>query len=123
MVIDYNKVDDSRRRQTRTLPQGTLYVLEQIPGQDNVVYRDCTDMLLEHGYWASYNRPYFADINEKSMYARIASQHGELFTYQKCPRARIFAREQGKVLFSLQFCALLHHLLWIRLNRCCVLCR
>jgi len=64
---------------------------------------DVTSILQQNGYWASYNRPFFKETNELSMFEKYATSVGstkeekELFTYNQCPRAKIFAREQSKV--------------------------
>ncbi|KAG1673709.1 hypothetical protein FOA52_010578 [Chlamydomonas sp. UWO 241] len=63
-----------------------LWVLEQLPGM--VESADVTSTLLEDGYWASYNVPYFDSIYNASGYPRDTDLHAT------CPRARVFAREQ-----------------------------
>jgi len=63
-----------------------------------VVYRqDLTAHLNKEKYFASYNRPFFRNINEKSMYAKYTSDHGVMFSYKDNPRAKIFERDQPKV--------------------------
>ena len=54
-------------------------------------------MVLKESYWASFNRPYFEEVREDTMYIEAAQKHGELFTYEQCPRAKIFKREQEDV--------------------------
>eukprot|EP01038_Epipyxis_sp_PR26KG_P009997 gene9997-13449_t len=41
--------------------RGFLTVLEEVPG--HVHSEDMTEHLVEHGYWASYNNPYFEEIS------------------------------------------------------------
>jgi len=89
MVIDYNKFEVGK-----TLNPGTLWVSEQIPGL--VVAADVTDQLIR-GYWPSYNVPYFKEIYERSGYPEFVKKHGIDFSYQMCPRAKIFRRDQNKV--------------------------
>jgi len=87
MIVDYNKFTPG----ADTLKPGTLWLLEQIPNK--VEARDITEVLQNQTYWASYNRPYFKEINEKSMFLHFTSQYGQMFSYKECPRAKIFARE------------------------------
>lgn len=61
-------------------------------------------MLLAQGYWASYNVPYFPAIYNATGYPQPS-------IYSTCPRARIFAREQGGVASASDMKALM------RLNR------
>lgn len=91
MVIDYNKY----QKGMATLEPETFFVLEQIPGF--IKCEDKSSVLNDSGYWASYNRPFFQEINEKSMYKHYTAKHGEEFSYEHCPRAQIFKRDQGKV--------------------------
>jgi len=97
MIVDYKRFDP----RSPTLAPGTLWLVEQIPGF--VKSRDVTPVLQRNGYWASYNRPFFKEVNERSMFEHYAEAKGntarekELFTYNQCPRAKIFAREQSKV--------------------------
>ncbi|GIL72060.1 hypothetical protein Vretimale_537 [Volvox reticuliferus] len=62
-----------------------LWVLEQVPGR--TISKDVTKVLLEQGYWASYNVPYFPEIYNLTGYPQPS-------IYSTCPRARIFSREQ-----------------------------
>lgn len=95
MIVDYNKLPPPSPSASITLPAGTLWVLEQIPGY--VHANDVTNILSRDTYWASYNRPFFQDINEKSMFSHYTALHGVMFSYRDCPRARIFLREQPSV--------------------------
>jgi len=58
---------------------------------------DKTDVLTSQGYWASYNVPYFPDVFELMGNKQLVKQYGDYFTHDKCPRAQIFKRDQGKV--------------------------
>eukprot|EP01006_Ploeotia_vitrea_P041876 TRINITY_DN66583_c13_g1_i1.p1 TRINITY_DN66583_c13_g1~~TRINITY_DN66583_c13_g1_i1.p1 ORF type:complete len:664 (+),score=362.72 TRINITY_DN66583_c13_g1_i1:45-1994(+) len=91
MIVDYNKFQPGSGK----VHPGVLYIMEQVPGF--VESKDMSHVLQKEGYWASYNRPFFAEINKRSFYAHFHKKHGEMFSYQDCPRARIFKREQKKV--------------------------
>lgn len=91
MIVDFNQFEPGAKK----LKPGTLWILEQIPGY--VQAEDSTDLLQITSYWASYNRPYFKTINEKSMYKHYSDVHGVMFSYLECPRAQIFKREHENV--------------------------
>lgn len=74
---------------------GALWVIEQIPTYTEA--HDQTPALLSQGYWASYNIAAYPRVfNMSGMWASVA-KYGDWFTHDKNPRARIFARDQGKV--------------------------
>ncbi|KAI2658507.1 Phospholipase B-like 1 [Labeo rohita] len=52
---------------------------------------------LRHGYWASYNIPFHSYIYQVSGYGVMWKKYGEDFSYDLCPRAKIFRRDHGKV--------------------------
>jgi len=89
MLINYNLYSPGV-----PLPPNLLWVVEQIPGY--VVSADVTDELVR-GYWPSYNVPYFPFIYNISGYPEIVEKYGPDFSYQLCPRAKIFRRDQGKI--------------------------
>lgn len=91
LILDYKQFQPGLRE----LQPGTLWVLEQIPGF--VASKDVSHILSADTFWASYNRPYFESINERSMYKHYTNVHGEMFSYRDCPRAKIFMRELAKV--------------------------
>lgn len=68
--------------------------MEQLPGL--IVSRDMSDHLREKGFWASYNVPFFPEIYQASGQAALAAKD-DFYSYSKTPRARIFARDQGRV--------------------------
>lgn len=53
--------------------------------------------ILQGGYWASYNVPFYKDVYDMAGYSTAFKAHGTEFSYQLCPRAKIFRRDQGKV--------------------------
>jgi Phospholipase B len=91
MVVDYNKF----RPGMQQLEPGTLYIMEQIPGYVDI--KDMSAELTKDTFWASYNRPFFEEVNKRSMYHHFTNTHGEMFSYHQCPRAKIFMRDHVKV--------------------------
>ena len=89
MVVDFRRFVPGTTG--ASLPDGLLYVVEQMPGL--MPFVDATPTLRRDGYWASYNRPYFSQ-NEyaSSTYARAAAW-GALFNYTTYARPVIFRRE------------------------------
>ncbi|CAF90435.1 unnamed protein product, partial [Tetraodon nigroviridis] len=85
MVLDRSKV-----RLGYSLDDGALTVVEQIPGL--VEHSDQTGAL-RRGYWPSYNVPFHPNIYALKMWEK----HGEDFSYDLCPRAKIFRRDQADV--------------------------
>jgi Phospholipase B len=59
--------------------------------------RDATNELMQQGYFASYNTASDPFIFNISGWQPMVQQYGALFTYDKCPRALIFARDAPKV--------------------------
>ena len=58
---------------------------------------DQTD-ILRAGYWSSYNVPFYENVFDALGYSTAVAAYGTEFSYQLCPRAKIFRRDQGKVL-------------------------
>lgn len=90
MVLNYNLFEPER-----PIQEGLLWISEQLPGL--VVSKDVTSVLNETGYWASYNIPYTNDVYQLSGVNKMQSKYGDYYSYDKCPRAQIFARDQTKV--------------------------
>ncbi|EPY25227.1 lysosomal/endosomal membrane protein p67 [Strigomonas culicis] len=98
-------------RPNAALPPNTFWVGEQLPAAappaapgsvySNVSYgltaADLSTHLSATGYWASYNLPFFRDVDERSGTAAHRAEVGTLCSYNETPRARIFAREQLRV--------------------------
>uniref|UniRef100_A0A0A1WDU0 Phospholipase B-like n=1 Tax=Echis coloratus TaxID=64175 RepID=A0A0A1WDU0_ECHCO len=89
MILDTKKI-----KLQRSLEDGTLYIIEQIPKL--VKYSDQTEVL-RHGYWPSYNIPFHKVIYNMSGYTEYVQKLGLEFSYEMAPRAKIFRRDQGKV--------------------------
>lgn len=90
MVVDYGKFEPKR-----PLQNGTLFVLEQMPGISHA--QDMSQKLDESGYWASENRAWFDDVREASGSREMESLYGSIFSAEKNPRALIFAGTAPKV--------------------------
>ncbi|CAN7938410.1 unnamed protein product, partial [Ixodes hexagonus] len=90
MAVDYKKFSPGQ-----PLPDGLLWVLEQLPGY--VYKEDLTRVLRQQTYWPSYNVPYSEVIFNMSGTQSSVEKFGDWFTYDKTPRALIFKRDNGKV--------------------------
>ncbi|DAZ99424.1 TPA: LOW QUALITY PROTEIN: hypothetical protein N0F65_004057, partial [Lagenidium giganteum] len=92
MVVDTNRFVKGTGFQS-----DGLTIVEQMPG--DVIIADMSEHINKHGYWASYNVPYFDVTYMRSgfMNAYIASNESESWTHQNCTRARIFARDVPSV--------------------------
>jgi len=90
MVLDYKKFKPGQ-----PLRDGLLWVLEQLPSV--VESKDVTDRLRTESFWPSYNTPYFPSIFNLSGAPDMVEKYGDWFSYDKTPRALIFARDQSTV--------------------------
>eukprot|EP01050_Picozoa_sp_SAG11_P019346 SAG11_NODE_3065_length_2716_cov_2.812763_3_plen_103_part_00 len=88
MVLDASRVKLGAALATTDV----LWIAEQVPGL--VASLDVTSVLLELGYWPSYNIAYIPEIYDWSGYAANRSSGAG---YDGAPRARIFRREAPKV--------------------------
>jgi len=77
------------------LPENLFWVLEQIPSF--IHKEDLTDILAKKTFWPSYNSPYFKDVFNKSGNYDLMLKLGDWFSYDRTPRALIFARDAPKV--------------------------
>ncbi|XP_067861820.1 putative phospholipase B-like 2 [Heptranchias perlo] len=91
MIVNYNYFTPGQFN----IKGNLLTILEQIPGQ--IVTADKTDELMQKGYWASYNIPYFDEIFNASGIPALVEEYGDWFSYNKSPRALIFRRNQTLV--------------------------
>ena len=73
MIVDYNKAPAGKTPQ-----DGALWIASQIPGKVYPV--DVTPVLLEQGYWASYNIPYVTAIWEIAGYPAAVEKFGDIWT-------------------------------------------
>ena len=53
--------------------------------------------ILQAGYWPSYNIPFYEEIFRACGYSTAVEAYGTEFSYELCPRAKIFRRDQGTV--------------------------
>jgi hypothetical protein len=90
MVTDYNLFKPGQ-----PLQNGTLYVIEQIPGISHV--QDATSFLQSHGFWGSENRAWFKDVRDAIGASEAEEAHGALFSADSNPRANIFKASAPKV--------------------------
>jgi hypothetical protein len=85
MIVDYKLFSAGHK-----IVPGTLTVAEQLP--DRFVTQDMSMHLDTTRYWPSYNVPYFTETFDLSGYPAMVEKYGDDFTYDKNPRALIFAR-------------------------------
>ncbi|XP_061115760.1 putative phospholipase B-like 2 [Conger conger] len=91
MIVDYKHFTPGKLDMKDQL----LTVLEQIPGL--IVSGDKTKELLQSGYWASYNIPYYEEVFNTSGCPELVQQYGDWFSFDMNPRAKIFRRNQSFV--------------------------
>jgi len=90
MVVDYNLFKPGQ-----PLKNGTLWVIEQVPGISHV--EDVTSKLQSQGFWASENRAEFKEVRDAIGATEAEELHGDLFSADKNPRAHIFTATAPKV--------------------------
>ncbi|XP_062310683.1 putative phospholipase B-like 2 [Osmerus eperlanus] len=91
MIVDYKHFTPGKT----DIKDQLFTVLEQIPGL--VIYTDKTQELMEKGYWASYNIPYYEEVFNASGCPELVKKFGPWFTLDQNPRAQIFKRNQTAV--------------------------
>ncbi|KAG7490568.1 hypothetical protein JOB18_038353 [Solea senegalensis] len=91
MIVDYNNFTPGKT----DIKEDLFVVLEQIPGF--IVYTDKTQELLEKGYWASFNIPYYEEVFNASGCNELVEKFGSWFSLDQNPRAQIFRRNQTNV--------------------------
>ncbi|CAG08547.1 unnamed protein product, partial [Tetraodon nigroviridis] len=91
MIVNYNLFTPGKT----DITNGLFVVLEQIPGL--IVSTDKTQELLQKGFWASYNIPYYVDIFNASGCNELVEKFGSWFSLDRNPRAQIFKRNQTAV--------------------------
>lgn len=91
MIVDYKHFTPGKT----DIKDQLLTVLEQIPGL--VMYADKTQELMEKGFWASYNIPYYEEVFNASGCLELVEKFGPWFSLDQSPRAQIFRRNQTAV--------------------------
>lgn len=84
MILDYNNFVPGKPP-----PDNMFWVLETIPGKMHSA--DMTHRLRSHGFWGSYNRPYFQDIREATGHDDAQRKVGAVYSWADAPRATIFS--------------------------------
>ncbi|CUG87850.1 lysosomal/endosomal membrane protein p67, putative [Bodo saltans] len=91
MVVDMAKFTLSMG----TVTNDTLWIIEQMP---NMCKKGDQSAILESaGYWASYNRPFYADVFAWGGFLAHEQEYGTLFSYADNYRANIFRRNESRV--------------------------
>jgi len=85
VIVDYNLFTPGQQP-----PDNMLWIVETAPGL--VHAQDVSYMLNPNhqGYWASYNRPFFADVRDKAGFTGAQKSSGRLYSWSDNPRASIF---------------------------------
>lgn len=91
MIVDYKKFE----KHSNQLNDGLFWIIEQLPGTTKA--EDQTGTLRYQGYWPSYNIPYLPSIANLSGQLDLVQKNGSHFSYEENPRAKIFRRDQDKV--------------------------
>ncbi|PRP75486.1 hypothetical protein PROFUN_10664 [Planoprotostelium fungivorum] len=89
IIVDMKKFKKGER-----IEEGTLWVVEQIPGY--LYGQDQSEHLQRTGYWASYNIPYYPFVYNISGYTQLNDTTNSS-SYENCARAKIFRRDHNKV--------------------------
>lgn len=88
IVIDQKLAHEALKAKAAELPDGVLWIAEQIPGYTESA--DVTSVLNSQGYFASYNIPFFPYIFAVSGYPQAVAQYGNVWSYDANPRANLF---------------------------------
>jgi len=68
--------------------KGLLWVLEEGPGL--IMARDMTPLLVQQGYWSSFNVAFFPEMRDYMGYTNATKTKGPEYSYQGATRARLF---------------------------------
>jgi len=90
MVIDYKLFTPGQ-----PIPPNTLWIVETTPGYYQS--QDVTSYLSISSFWSSYNRPFFAEVQQLLGYTHYETLYGNIISYSMNPRAMIFRRDQDNV--------------------------
>ncbi|KAF2073649.1 hypothetical protein CYY_005034 [Polysphondylium violaceum] len=89
-VIDYKLFKPSQ-----PIVPNTLWIVETAPGYYQS--QDVSQYLSSASFWASYNRPFFVEIQQLMGYTYYEQLYGNILSYDMNPRAMIFKRDQDNV--------------------------
>ena len=89
------------------LKKDGFWMIEQLPGY--VHMEDMTEYFNNKGFFPSYNIAYFPDIYDLGGTRKKWEELGDDYSYEKCPRAQIFARDVHKVQDLSSFRAMLRY--------------
>lgn len=105
VVVDYNLFTPYE-----PLPPGVLWVAEQYPSPGlGYMAADVTD-ILQFGFWASYNVPFFDEIYNTCGFPQQVDEYGPfLSSYQLAARAQIFRRNQSAISSEVEFQAMMRY--------------
>mmetsp|Transcript_57612 Transcript_57612/g.122525 ORF Transcript_57612/g.122525 Transcript_57612/m.122525 type:complete len:657 (-) Transcript_57612:52-2022(-) len=90
IVVDFNQFTPSEN-----LKSDSFWLVEAVPGVSHA--QDMTEYLSSHGYFASYNRPFFTRTRAASGHSRAQASHGALYSFEENPRAKLFAKQAHEV--------------------------
>ncbi|KAL3191978.1 hypothetical protein MRX96_018098, partial [Rhipicephalus microplus] len=90
LVLDYKLFTPGQ-----PIKDGTLYLLERMPGFSK--YEDISHGLRQKKYWPGYNVAFFPETFEMTAQPETVKKYGDLYTYDKCPRARMFQRDNDNL--------------------------
>lgn len=95
LLVDYNKFEEfisnkNKKNNTYTqdknllqeIPSNIIHLVEQIPILDKAYYLDVTERLLNDGYVASYNAPFFKEVIINAGYYN-STTHSDYFTAKR----------------------------------------
>lgn len=85
LIVNYNRFVPETELQSEL-----FFVLEQVPGITR--WKDMTHVLRMEGFFASYNRPYFADVRDTTGHTAAEAKYGDLYSWSRNPRGIIFSR-------------------------------
>jgi hypothetical protein len=103
----WDVVDTKLFKPGGALEDNLLWTIELVPGLSQA--QDTTDVLRKQGYFPSYNIPFFQSIYDISGYPARVAKYGDDYSYTKCPRARIFARNATVVTGRAEMHALMRY--------------
>jgi len=96
MVVDMKLVKPYDTVMMNRIPDGTLWVYEQLPGKFGRA-ADVSSVLRMNKKWISYNIPYFPEVNEVSGNTMMCEKYGSYYCYSEYARPEIFNARAGNI--------------------------